>query len=108
MNKQEHEALRLCVASLDQLLPYLAKVPADVGLLNEALVAARPLLKVEPIELAPAQTEQQPEQSEELAWKVLQAATDALDRRAAPHAWISQAWNAGAEVITSRRTLLRR
>lgn len=51
----------------------------------------------------PAQTAQQPGQSEELAWKVLQAATDALDRRAAPHAWISQAWNAGSEVITSRR-----
>lgn len=50
-----------------------------------------------------AQTAPQPEQSEELAWKVLQATTDALDRRAAPHAWISQAWNAGSEVITSRR-----
>ncbi|HBW09438.1 MAG: hypothetical protein JL55_18805 [Pseudomonas sp. BICA1-14] len=37
-------ALAKCVASLDQLLPYLAKVPADVGLLNEALMAARPLL----------------------------------------------------------------
>lgn len=37
-------ALTLCVASLDQLLPYLAKVPADVGLLNDALMAARPLL----------------------------------------------------------------
>ena len=48
MNKQEHEALRLCVESLDQLLPYLAKVPADVGLLNDALMAARPLLKQEP------------------------------------------------------------
>ena len=55
MNKQEHEALRLCVESLDQLLPYLAKVPADVGLLNDALMAARPLLKVEPVEPAPAQ-----------------------------------------------------
>lgn len=54
----------------------------------------------------PAQTEQ-PEQSEELAWKVLQAATDALDRRAAPHAWISQAWNTGSEVITSRRPVRR-
>jgi len=51
----------------------------------------------------PAQTEQQPGQSEELAWKVLEAATDALDRRAAPHVWISQAWDAGSEVITSRR-----
>lgn len=39
------QALTKCVASLDQLLPYLAKVPADVGLLNEALVAARPLLE---------------------------------------------------------------
>ena len=57
MNKQEHEALRLCVESLDQLLPYLAKVPADVGLLNDALVAARPLLKQEP---APAQDDQSP------------------------------------------------
>jgi hypothetical protein len=39
-------ALALCVESLDQLLPYLSKVPADVGLLNNALMAARPLLKV--------------------------------------------------------------
>jgi hypothetical protein len=38
------DALKLCVESLDQLLPYLAKTPADVGLLNEALCAARPLL----------------------------------------------------------------
>jgi len=59
MNKQEHEALRLCVESLDQLMPYLAKVPTDVGLLNDALMAARPLLKQEP---APAQGEQSPEQ----------------------------------------------
>lgn len=42
------EALTLCVASLDQLLPYLGKVPADVGLLNDALMAARPLLEVKP------------------------------------------------------------
>ena len=39
------QALTKCVASLDQLLPYLAKVPADVGLLNDALMAARPLLE---------------------------------------------------------------
>lgn len=38
------EALRLCVASLDQLLPYLAKVPADIGLLNNALIAGRAAL----------------------------------------------------------------
>lgn len=48
-----------CVASLDQLLPYLAKVPADVGLLNDALVAARPLLEQPAAEPAPAQTDQQ-------------------------------------------------
>ncbi|WP_313211977.1 hypothetical protein [Stutzerimonas nitrititolerans] len=38
------EALRLCVASLDQLLPYLAKVPTDIGLLNGALIAGRAAL----------------------------------------------------------------
>lgn len=43
-NGQLLAALAKCVASLDQLLPYLAKVPADVGLLNDALTAARPLL----------------------------------------------------------------
>lgn len=46
--RQRHKsviaALDLCVASLDQLLPHLGKVPADVGLLNKALCAARPLL----------------------------------------------------------------
>jgi len=47
MNELE-AALAKCVASLDQLLPYLAKVPADVGLLNDALVAARPLLESQP------------------------------------------------------------
>lgn len=39
------DALRKCVASLDQLLPHLSKVPADIGLLNDALVTARPLLE---------------------------------------------------------------
>lgn len=43
-HKSMREALDLCVASLDQLLPHLGKVPADAGLLNEALCAARPLL----------------------------------------------------------------
>lgn len=38
------EALTKCVASLDQLLPYLAKVPADIGLLNDALISARAAL----------------------------------------------------------------
>ncbi|GEM_PF-2742709 len=54
------QALAKCVASLDQLLPYLAKVPADIGLLNDALMAARPLLKAERAEPAPAQDEQYP------------------------------------------------
>lgn len=44
-NERLRQALGLCVASLDQLLPHLGKVPADVGLLNEALCSARPLLK---------------------------------------------------------------
>lgn len=39
------KALTKAVAALDQLLPYLGKIPADVGLLNDALVAARPLLE---------------------------------------------------------------
>lgn len=43
-NGQLLAALAKCVASLDQLLPHLAKVPADIGLLNDALMAARPLL----------------------------------------------------------------
>jgi len=38
-------ALDLAVRSLDQLVPYLAKVPADVGLLNEALMAGRKALQ---------------------------------------------------------------
>lgn len=38
------QALALCVASLDQQLPFAAKAPVDIGLLNEALCAARPLL----------------------------------------------------------------
>ncbi|WP_312903765.1 hypothetical protein [Stutzerimonas nitrititolerans] len=41
------EALTKCVASLDQLLPYLAKVPADTGLLNDALISARAALSAQ-------------------------------------------------------------
>ena len=44
-NERLRQALGLCVDSLDQLLPHLGKVPADIGLLNEALCKARPLLK---------------------------------------------------------------
>lgn len=44
-NDRLRKALGACVASLDQLLPHLGKVPADVGLLNSALCAARPLLE---------------------------------------------------------------
>ena len=39
------QALALAIRSLDQLVPYLAKVPADVGLLNEALMAGRKALQ---------------------------------------------------------------
>lgn len=39
------QALDLAVRSLDQLVPYLGKVPADVGLLNEALMAGRKALQ---------------------------------------------------------------
>jgi hypothetical protein len=39
------QALDLAIRSLDQLVPYLAKVPADVGLLNEALMAGRKALQ---------------------------------------------------------------
>ncbi|MDR8014073.1 hypothetical protein [Ectopseudomonas guguanensis] len=38
-------ALGLAIRSLDQLVPYLAKVPADVGLLNQALMAGRKALQ---------------------------------------------------------------
>ncbi len=44
-NDRLRKALGARVASLDQLLPHLDKVPADVGLLNRALCAARPLLE---------------------------------------------------------------
>ena len=38
------EALEKTIASLDQLLPYLGKVPADIGLLNDALISGRSAL----------------------------------------------------------------
>lgn len=37
-------ALKKTVAVLDELLPQMGKVTVDVGALNEALMAARPLL----------------------------------------------------------------
>lgn len=51
---------------------------------------------------APAPVDGQ--EAEELAWKALFAATDLLDRRAAPHAWISEAYAAGSKVITDARS----
>lgn len=44
--------------------------------------------------------------SEAELWAVLDAATGILDRRAAPHAWVSEAHNAGAKVIIDRRARL--
>ena len=41
--------------------------------------------------------------SENDLWQVLEACTDVLERRAAPHVWVSQAWNAGREVIMRHR-----
>ena len=41
--------------------------------------------------------------SENDLWQVLEACTDILERRAAPHVWVSQAWNAGREVIMRHR-----
>lgn len=41
---QELQAtLGMCVKAIDELLPGMAKIPCDVGLINEALIKARPL-----------------------------------------------------------------
>ena len=45
--QDQAQALALTVKALDSLLPYLAKVPADVGLINEALCAARKFVEGE-------------------------------------------------------------
>ena len=37
-------ALALCVKAIDSLLPHIGRIPADIGLINDALCAARPLL----------------------------------------------------------------
>lgn len=44
--------------------------------------------------------------TEDDLWKVLDAAANVLTRRAAPHAWEAEAWNAGAAVILKRRAQL--
>lgn len=46
--EQHRVALRLCVASLDNLLPGVARIPADIGLLNDALLTSRRVLDAEP------------------------------------------------------------
>lgn len=38
-------ALALCVQAIDELLPGMPKIPCDVGLINEALIKARPLVE---------------------------------------------------------------
>lgn len=38
------EALALCVQAIDHLLPGARHIVADIGLINDALCAARPLL----------------------------------------------------------------
>ena len=44
--------------------------------------------------------------TEDDLWKVLDAAVNVLTRRAAPHAWESESWNAGAALILKRRAQL--
>jgi len=39
------EALTLCVAAIDNLMPGAKHIPADIGLINDALILARPLVK---------------------------------------------------------------
>lgn len=45
----EYDAVRMalaqCVAAIDQLLPGMRHIACDVGLINTALIAARPLLE---------------------------------------------------------------
>ena len=38
-------ALELAVRAIDELLPGMTKIPCDVGLINEALIKARPLTR---------------------------------------------------------------
>ena len=40
---QLEQALALCVRAIDNLLPGAARIPCDIGLINEALLKARPL-----------------------------------------------------------------
>ena len=40
---QLEQALALCVRAIDNLLPGAAHTPADIGLINNALLKARPL-----------------------------------------------------------------
>lgn len=39
------KALALCVEAIDNLLPGAQHIPCDVGLINQALINARPLLE---------------------------------------------------------------
>ncbi len=42
---QLEQALALCVKAIDNLLPGAPKIPCDVGLINAALMTARPLVR---------------------------------------------------------------
>ena len=39
------KTLALCVRAIDNLLPGVVHIPADIGLINEALLKARPLVE---------------------------------------------------------------
>lgn len=44
-HRELQAALALCVQAIDELLPGMPKIPCDVGLINEALIKARPLVE---------------------------------------------------------------
>ena len=39
------QALALCIRAIDNLLPGATRIPADIGLINQALLKARPLVE---------------------------------------------------------------
>ena len=45
LNEAMRDALTLCVKAIDHLLPGTKHIVCDVGLINQALIAARPLIE---------------------------------------------------------------
>lgn len=44
-NNRLRAAVGQCVRAIDQLLPGMRHIPCDVGLINQALITARPLIE---------------------------------------------------------------